>query len=346
MTIRPAILFVFAITILFNCGTRQTPQEVKKFTNPLLPGGPDPWVVRHNGMYYFTHTTGRNLKLYRTKAMSDIANAESKIVWTAPDTGMNSKEIWAPEIHRVNDKWYFYYAADDGENDHHRMWVIENSAEDPFSGTWVDKGKLDLAGDKWAIDGTIFEHKGSLYFLWSGWAGDTNVSQDIYITRMTDPWTPGKERVLLSKPELDWEIKGASDELPKVNEGPQFLTHGNKVFIIYSASGCWTDDYALGMLEADAGSDLMIASSWTKSQQPVFKKDANARAFAPGHNSFFKSPDGKEDWIIYHANPEAGQGCKNLRSPRMQRFSWGADDRPDFGVPVALGDSIAAPSGE
>lgn len=354
MSLKSIILQVFTAAILGSCVLKQQPERrpeeqsqiPRRFTNPLLKTGPDPWVIHHDGTYYFTHSTGRNLTLYRTRAMSDVANAESKIVWTPPATGMNSKEIWAPEIHRVNGKWYFYYAADDGDNNHHRMWVIENSSEDPFEETWVDKGKLNLPDDKWAIDGSIFEHNGSLYFVWSGWEGDVNVRQDIYITRMNDPWTPGTKRVLLSKPEFPWEIKGTSDELPTVNEGPQYLRHENKILIVYSASGCWTDDYSLGMLEADAGADLLNPASWTKSKEPVFKMNAASGAFGPGHNSFFRSPDGKEDWIIYHANPEAGQGCNNFRSPRMQRFSWGEDGRPEFGVPVALGDSIEAPSGE
>jgi GH43 family beta-xylosidase len=340
MNIRATIKLLCIALVVFGFETKRATQ----FTNPLLPGGADPWVVSHNGMYYVTHSTGRNLKLYRTRDVSQLAQAESKIVWSPPATGMNSREIWAPEIHRVNGKWYFYYAADDGNNNNHRMWVLENSSEDPFSGTWEDKGKLNLPDDKWAIDGSIFEHKGSLYYVWSGWEGDVNVRQDIYITRMINPWTADKQRVLLSKPELPWEIKGASNGLPTVNEGPQFLKHKDKVFIVYSASGCWTDDYSLGLLEADANAELTSAASWTKSQQPVFKMNADSKAFGPGHNSFFKSPDGKEDWIIYHANPQAGQGCNDFRSPRMQKFNWGTDGRPVFNMPVRLGDSIDAPS--
>ncbi|HZY79561.1 MAG TPA: glycoside hydrolase family 43 protein [Cyclobacteriaceae bacterium] len=339
----PSVALIFCVAlVVFNCGK----QTVRQFTNPLLPTGPDPWVTHYNGMYYITHSTGKNLKLYRTRSVSDLAQAESKVVWTPPATGMNSREIWAPELHRINNKWYFYYAADDCNNHNHRMWVVENSNDDPFEGEWVDKGRLNLPNDKWAIDGSIFEHEGSLYFVWSGWEGDVNVRQDIYITRMIDPWTPDSTRVLLSKPELPWEIKGASEELPTVNEGPQFLKHGNKIFIVYSASGCWTDDYSLGMLEASAGADLMNASSWTKSQQPVLQKDAEAHAFGAGHNSFFRSPDGTQDWIIYHANPEAGQGCRDFRSPRMQPFTWDSDDRPVFGKPVKVGELLAVPAGE
>ena len=85
---------------------------------------------------------------------------------------------------------------------------------------------------------------------------------------------------------------------------PQILKRGDRLFLIYSASGCWTDHYALGMLSADASSDPLDAAAWTKSAEPVFEGSPAAGAYAPGHNSFFTSPDGREDWILYHANPE------------------------------------------
>jgi GH43 family beta-xylosidase len=317
--------------------------EANTFTNPLLPSGPDPWVEQKDDWYYVTHTTGKNLRLYRTKKMSELANAEVKTIWTPPATGMNSKQIWAPEIHFINGKWYFYYAADDGKNENHRMWVLENDSEDPFTGTWVDKGELELPGDKWAIDGTAFEHNGQLYYLWSGWEGDVNGRQDIYITKMANPWTAEGNRILLSKPEHGWELKGVT---PTINEAPQYLARGDKLFIIYSASGCWTDDYSLGMLTAPATANILEASSWVKSTQPMFEKNPSAQAYGPGHNGFFTSPDGTEDWIIYHANPEAGQGCGGKRSPRMQKFTWTSGGNPDFGSPVELGASLAIPSGE
>lgn len=312
------------------------------FTNPLLPSGADPWVEQKDGWYYVTHTTGKNLKLYRTKKMSDLALAEAQIIWTPPSSGMNSRQIWAPEIHFLQGKWYFYYAADDGLNENHRMWVLENAAADPFTGTWVDKGELELPDDKWAIDGTVFERGDELYLLWSGWEGDVNLRQDIYITRLQNPWTAKGDRVRLSKPEHEWERKGGN---PAINEAPQYLERNGKCFIVYSASGCWTDDYALGMLTADTTADPLDPTSWTKSVEPVFSKDPYARAFGPGHNSFFTSPDGTEDWLLYHANPEAGQGCGGKRSPRMQQFYW-KNGIPDFGKPAPLGASIEIPSGE
>src|SRR3546814_7812219 len=77
-------------------------------------------------------------------------------------------------------------------------------------------------------------------------------------------------------------------------------------------------------------SDLKI---WTKTAQPVFKS-ANG-VYATGHNGFFQSPDGKESWIIYHANPGPGMKCTSARAPHIQRFGWSEAGWPEFGEPVA-----------
>ncbi|MBX2900262.1 MAG: glycoside hydrolase family 43 protein [Cyclobacteriaceae bacterium] len=338
-------LIAFCTALLLACASK--PQtESRVFQNPLLLHGPDPWVFQLGEVYYVTHSTGNSIKIYRTQSLSTLREAESKIVWTPPATGMNSKEIWAPEIHFINNKWYAYYAADDGLNENHRMWVLENESADPLQGTWVDKGKLNLADDRWAIDGSVFEHNSQLYFIWSGWEGTVNGRQDIYISKLTNPWTAEGRRVLISKPEFNWEMQGTSDELPTVNEGPQMLKRGNKLFIVYSASGCWTDAYTLGMLTAGVDADLMDPASWKKSTQPVFSQNADGHAFGAGHNSFFKSPDGTEDWIIYHANPEAGQGCGNKRSMRMQPISWSSEGSPVLGAAVSLDAMLPVPSGE
>lgn len=185
--------------------------------------------------------------------------------------------------------------------------------------------------------------------IWSGWAGDVNGQQDIYIARMKNPWTIKGTRVRLSSPDQDWERKGdlhdaANPAHVNVNEGPQLLKHGRKVFLIYSASGCWTDYYALGMLSFTGKRNLLDSSLWKKSATPVFKQSPENGVYAPGHNSFFKSPDGKEDWILYHANSQPGQGCGNKRSPRAQRFTWNRDGTPNFGEPVKEGVALSIPS--
>jgi GH43 family beta-xylosidase len=224
------------------------------------------------------------------------------------------------------------------------------------------KGKVADASDRWAIDATVFENNSHLYMVWSGWEGEVNGAQNLYLAELADPTTIKGRRVRISAPEYPWERIGdlkpreASEINPgadptkplhvDVNEGPEVLRHGDRIFLVYSAGGCWTDYYSLAMLTASASSDLMDAASWKKSPSPVFWLSPEAHAYAPGHNSFFQSPDGKEDWILYHANSEPGLGCGGRRSPRAQRFTWRPDGTPDFGRPAAVGVPIAAPSGE
>lgn len=315
----------------------------QQFTNPVLPSGADPWSIYKDGFYYYTQSTGNRLEIWKTKNIIDLKTAERKVIWRPPSGKPYSKEIWAPELHFLSGKWYMYFAADNGDNATHRMYVVENSSPDPMEGEWVFKGKVSDPSDKWAIDGTVFEHKKQLYMLWAGWEGDKNGQQNIYIAKMSNPWTIIGERQRLSSPELEWEKVGAfQDPYVSVNEGPQILFNKEKIFLIYSASGCWTDSYNLGMLTF-TGKDLLDPKAWVKQKTPVFSKSIENGVYAPGHNSFFKSADGKEDWILYHANDNPGQGCGKFRSPRIQRFTWNKDGSPNFGVPLSVKQPMVAP---
>jgi GH43 family beta-xylosidase len=344
------ILYTFCLLLFVGVNALTQDKQIKTFSNPLLPSGADPWVIEKDGYYYYTNSTGKDLELWKTKDLTDLKTAEHKIIWTPPAGKPWSKELWAPELHFIQHKWYMYFAADDGVNDHHRLYVLENSSPDPLQGQWIFKGQVNDKTNKWAIDASVFENKGILYLIWAGWDGDANGAQHIYIARLKNPYTVGSARVKISTPTYDWEKYGDLHDAVNpphvnVNEGPEMLKHGNKLFLVYSASGCWTDYYALGMLTASANSNILNATSWVKSPEPVFKQSPENSVYGTGHNSFFKSPDGKQDWILYHANSQPGMGCGKDRSPRAQQFTWHADGTPDFGKPLKTGIALPAPSG-
>lgn len=329
------ILGMFAVLLFTACQE----QAVQTFTNPLLPSGPDPWIIHVDGYYYYTNTMGDRLKLWRTKTIENLASADTAVVWIAPEEGPNSINIWAPEIHKVDGKWYIYYTASDAmdEGDHNRwVFVLENESKDPFTGEWVEKGKINTKYS--GLDGSMFVHKGQRYFVYSAYIGPQSV---LCIAEMENPWTISEEQVELAFPIFDWEKKGGRQIL----EGPQHLVGPkDKMFLIYSASACWADEYSLGMLTADKDSDPMNPASWSRSEKPVFQQSAETNVYATGHNSFFKSADGTEDWILYHANTGPERGCGWERSPRAQKFNWSEDGVPLFGIPVAPGAELPIPS--
>ena len=322
--------------------------QSETFTNPLLPSGADPFSTYHDGYYYYTNTVGDRIVLWKTKSLANLAEAQKKTIWSPPEDTMYSEGIWAPEIHYIDEKWYAYVAADDGNNKNHRMYVLENKSQDPLQGEWEFKGKIAAWPDRWATDGNVFKYKDELYMIWSGWEGNTNGQQNIYIAKMANPLKLEGKRVLLSEPTFNWEKQGDLDDENNpphvnVNEGPQYLEHDGNVFIVYSASGCWTDYYSLGLL-IFTGEDILNPANWKKHPKPLFRTSVDNGVYAPGHNSFFKSPDGTEDWILYHANSSPGDGCGGGRSPRMQKIEWKANGMPYLGEPVSEDATLKVPS--
>lgn len=306
------------------------------FTNPIAQHGQDPWVVAHQGAFYYCYSGGGAIHVRVAKRLEQIGRGRAVVVWRAPEAGAYAKEIWAPELHRIGDRWYIYFAADNGENRNHRMFVLRSEGDDPL-GPFTFVGKVADKHDRWAIDGTVYQHgNGRLYFIWSGWPGETNGVQNLYIAPMSDPVTIAGEGVMISTPTHDWERIGD----PKVNEGPQVLEHDGKVHIIYSASGSWTDDYCLGRLTL-VGDDPLDPASWAKHPEPVFRK--TDQVFGPGHASFvhLDHATGPADWIVYHSARQSGAGWD--RVVRLQPFTWDEQGDPRFGQPIASGVPIPPP---
>lgn len=237
--------------------------SIKTFHNPILPKPhPDPWVIFKDGYYYYCGSRdNQSIYVIRSRTLSGMGKEEEIIVWKAPETGEHSKGIWAPELHWINNRWYIYYAADNGENENHRMFVLESKTTNAL-GEYFHRGKIADPSDKWAIDGTLLHTEdGSLYFIWSGWENEVNEAQHIYIAPMSksEPWKITGERVKLSSPTLKWERNG----FPYINEGPQIIKRSGKIFLIYSASGSWSPDYCLGMLTIEEGKDVLNPIHWT-----------------------------------------------------------------------------------
>lgn len=339
-----------AVSTVLSAGSALAANAVPTYTNPLKADrGADPWVYKHTDGYYYYMTTAAAISIWKSKTLSGLASGEKTEVWLPPSGGPNSIDIWAPELYHIDGKWYIYYTATEkrangtAEPLKRRTFVLENDSPDPTEGTWIDRGQVfDPDNDYWAIDGTVMEHNGQLYFAWSGKPYDyAGGEQRLYIAALSDPVTMSSQRVEISRPTYDWEISSSP-----INEAPQFLKRNGKIFIVYSASHCSTDEYKLGYVYAPENADLLDPASWTKHPSPIFQQSPENGVYGPGHNSFTASPDGTEDYVLYHANPEPGQGCGAFRQPKLQKLEWNADGTPNLGTPIANSVALPLPSGE
>ncbi|WP_336321948.1 glycoside hydrolase family 43 protein [Streptomyces lavendofoliae] len=316
----------------------------RAYTNPLVRNRADPHIHRHtDGSYYFTATVPEydRVVLRRSRTLRGLATAAEAVVWRKHDSGDMGAHIWAPEIHHIDGKWYIYFAAAPADDIWKiRMWVLENPSRDPFKGTWTERGRIVTAWDTFSLDATTFTHRGSRYLAWAQHEPGTDNNTAVFLSRMAGPWTLTGPQVRLTTPEYDWECVGF-----KVNEGASFIRRNGRVFMTYSASA--TDsNYCMGLLTADADSDLMDPRSWTKSPRPVFAGDDTTRQYGPGHNCFTVAEDGRTDVLVYHARPYKEISGDPLNDPnrhtRVQPLRWRPDGTPDFGVPVADGPAPGA----
>jgi GH43 family beta-xylosidase len=274
-----------------------------------------------------------------------------KRVWTQPDDGWNQTNLWAPELHYLDGKWYIYYAA--GRSGppfiNQRSGVLESVGQNPQGG-YIDQGMLytgdnieDSSNNKWAIDVTILELDGQLYAIWSGWEenrSDDDTPQHQYIAEMSDPATISSNRVKISSPTRSWETAGPL----ALNEGATVLRSrtAERLFVIYSTGQSWLPSYKLAQLELKSmDADPMNPDNWIKSG-PVFT--GTDQVHVEGHASVTTSPAGTEGWIGYNSKKDTTPGWN--RDVRTQSFEWKDNGMPDFGEPIPAGVTMKAPSGE
>lgn len=323
--------------------------SVKTFKNPIhnRPSA-DPFVLYHDGYYYGTFTEASQITIYRGTTIETLFKSEQKKVFEIGGDKEVQGNVWAPEIfyNPATDRWYIYACGSTNgwEFSTIRMFCLESKTDDIF-GEYEFKGFTDP--DLLAIDQTMFydETSNTLYTAFSQFTSDGQV---IMLAVMDDPYTISDKRIRISHPFYAWESKGERDDKDsRVNEGPIFLEKDGKLCLIYSASGCWSQYYCLGLVEFKGESfgveEVINEENWEKNRKPIFS--AANKVYGVGHCSFFNSPDGSETWIAYHGmpNPDAGEAG---RYAYVQKISFDENNLPILGEPLSRATEIPVPAGE
>jgi len=231
--------------------------------------------------------------------------------------------------------WYLYYAAGDRQDRWKiRPYLLECRDEDPLTGTWVERGRLQAApGDPYSfedfsLDATTFAHRGQRYLVWAQKVGGVGGISNLYLARLENAVQLATVQVLLTTPDYDWERVGFW-----VNEGPAVVVRHGRLWLTFSASATGAC-YCIGLLSAPEEADLLDPRVWTKEPQPVFASDPGAGRYGPGHNSFCQDEAGG-DLLVYHARTYADITGDPLYDPNRHTFvcpvTW-EGGRPHFGL--------------
>lgn len=333
----PALAAVLALALTFAVfqtadAAQTTAQAVAgTFRNPVGTSA-DPFMTYFNGNYYLTMTEGGSIKIRKAPSVAKLLTAPAITVWTDTNTSRN-RDIWAPEFYRVGSLWYMYYTADNGVDDNHRIYVLESSGDDPAGSYHFKAELLPPNHDSYSIDPTLLQQNGKLYLAYAG----INAWQHngINIAPLSNAWTVSGNSVAIN----------AAGGCSTIREAPEILQHNGTTYLIYSTCDTGLPDYQLWELSIPSTGDPLNAASWTQHSGAVFaRSDANG-VFGPGHNAFFTSPDGTEQWIVYGAKDTSATTYDN-RVSRIQKIGWNADGSPALGTPLALGATQDLPSGD
>lgn len=323
------VLAFYVGSSFFACSPKQ---KKLSYNNPLVEQRADPWVYKHtNGIYYYVATAPEydRIEIRSSENINGLKLAKPVIIWRKHKTGTMGHHIWAPELHYINNKWYIYFAAGNADEIWKiRIWVLSNNNPDPTQGEWVEEGQVVTQRNDFALDATTFEINNQRYLIWAERASQAVTNTGLIIAKLKNPVTLHDSQIVISQPELDWEIKGH-----RVNEGPAVLMRNGKIFVTYSASA--TDhNYAIGMLWANIGDDLLNPVSWNKMATPVFYTNDSLKRFGPGHNCFTIAEDGVTDIMVYHARDYKQINGEPLHDPnrntRARAIGWDKNGFPVF----------------
>ncbi len=335
------LLHILLLTLLLSgcSSSHRNSSDLLLFENRAYPH-----AVLHDGMYYLTLESDRKgiVEIWASPTVEGLADGEYKVITDIPANV--SSDIYSPELHRIADRWYIYFEADDGTNtDTHQLYVIENSSPDPMKGTWQLHGPI-ITNDEWnfGLHPTTFILDGRQYLLWSGWPKRRveSETQCIYIAEMASPWTLKSGRVMISMPEYEWERQwinpdGSRSAYPIfVNENPEVLLSpdGKRVVVAYSASGIWTVFTTLGLLYAKVGDDLLDPASWVKEPEPFFRFPEESGIEAVSNISLVPSDDDEHPWVIYQCRVKDDE-THTHHAIKARRISWSEKSLPVFTSP-------------
>ena len=317
-------------------GEVQTPE----YPFPLANGYGDPVILPWEGKYYFiaTNDNTNDVGLYVREADTVeglfAEGIEQHIILDYDEEKNFIQTFWAPEFHVIGGELYILFAVGG------KQWspqchlmkfkkggsiISADSWEEPVRVVRQDGSFLGTKGI--TLDMTYIKSGKDSYMAWSyreHCMSEGDTGSMIYIASVDEkePWKLTSEPVLLTRPLYGWEnLSGTIN-----NEGPYAFVTEDTVYLAYSGGSANKFTYAVGMLTAKVGTDLLDLDNWEKAKQPVLSFYSIDGLYGPGHNSFFTDAEGNL-MIAYHGETAID---KTLRCDGMHRVHFNIEGKPVF----------------
>ena len=320
---------------------------------PLAAQRADPTIIHWQDRYIMVSTWDVNnvgsagLPLRVSDTIAGLATApEVRIITNTQNATDGSRLMgcfWAPDIIEVGGQLQIFVAPCYGT----ASWssvvstVIKlREGGDPANpADWSQPQKivkadgsplqLDAAHPGISLDLTYFQdpQTEAEYVVWSeryinrphpGGTGSGNGDAELWIAEYDpDAVRLVSEPVLLNRATAGWEQNNTD-----VVEGAFFTVHDGTIWMTYSGSNV-DATYAVGLMQAEVGADLLDVDAWTEWNAPVVKSDPSRNEYGPGHSGFVEDEFG-DLYFVYHAKASTG----GTRDAGIRKVFWASDGQP------------------
>jgi arabinan endo-1,5-alpha-L-arabinosidase len=299
--------------LLQGCSTEHS-KPALTYTNPVFAADvPDPSIKKFGDYYYVYGTTdakhlpdGRIFKVLRSPDMVHWTFLGGALI---PPSTNTSYPYWAPEITENDGKYYLYYATGDEKPEH---FVIRVGISDKPEGPFTDSGSIltDCETNRFTIDPFPFRDDDGQWYLF--YACDfpydspgLHAGTGVKVDRLLNMTQLAGDCHVVARAAYDWTLFESNRWMGVFNqrfnwhtiEGPCAVKHDGKYYCFYSGANWQTPRY---------GEDYVVADN---PLGPYTGAGDHARVlhgipgqvFGPGGATITTGPDGKTQYIVYHA---------------------------------------------
>ncbi len=256
------------------------------YANSSFPHGcADPGVVRDGDRYIMSCTSGNAGNSFPLYVSTDLVNwtAKGHILPAAARPAWAKSDFWAPEIHRIGNRWLAYWSARGADG---KLAIGAASADDPLGPYTALAQPIVPATTVGLIDANAFVANGTAYLVWKEDGNAQSAPTPIRARQLgADGLSVTGATSTLITNTLAWE--------GNLVEGPFVVAHGGSFYLFYSGNAYYDGRYAVGV--ARASSPL---GPYTKAAAPIVVTGGDW--VGPGHNSVVRGPGG-DDYLVYHA---------------------------------------------
>lgn len=258
----------------------------------------DPYIYFENETYYLyasMHFQGDKYPSFVVYTSKDLENFnEPKVVFSGYDGFWATKDYWAPEMHKYNDKYYLFVSLK-AENKCRATHILVSDKPD---GLFVPNSIDPVTPKDWeSLDGTLYVKNGTPYMIFCHEWLQVDDGEICAIELSKDlKEAVGEPKLLFKGSDLKW-IKPIVNPnyVTKwnsfVTDGPFLFERNNKLNMIWSTYS--QNGYSVALSTSD---DLL--GKWEQYDTPLFDNNG-------GHGMIFEQ-NGRKKLVIHVPNDPNG----------------------------------------